>query len=210
MNDAKFSALLIRLPLGGVAALGVSAARSLRAAGASFELEPLFTTAQPRAGRGVAAARRGWEWHIARPTAKVTGAHAWELAHEALASRLGLAVGGEVYIEPDLEQQWLPANPLVPEQVGLAAAAKGVFDDQIENLPGIPGRFAWHLGDAYSQLKPARDVAANGTAVRIVHLDTGYDPDHSVVPSIYAEISNAISWMISRRMMRTIPARMVS
>lgn len=182
MNDMKFSGLLIRLPLGGGAALKVSAVRSLGAAAVSFEIEPLFTTAQPRAGRGVAATRGGWEWHIARPTSKVTGAHAWELAHKALASRLGLAAGAEVYIEPDLEQQWLPENPLVPEQAGLAAAAKCVFNDQIKNLPGIAGRFAWHLGDAYSQLKSAREAVENGSLVRIVHLDTGFDPGHSVLP----------------------------
>jgi hypothetical protein len=88
MNDAKYSALLIRLPLGGLAALGVSAARSLRAGGVGFELEPLFTRTRSSAGRGVAAACGGWEWHIARPTSKVAGSHAWELAHEALASRL--------------------------------------------------------------------------------------------------------------------------
>lgn len=61
MNDTKFSALLIRLPLGGGVALTASLRRSLRAAGVGFELEPLFTTALPRAGRRVAAASGGWE-----------------------------------------------------------------------------------------------------------------------------------------------------
>src|SRR5207253_5215851 len=103
-------------------------------------LEPLFTTARPRCGRGVAA-DSGWEWHIACPTAKVTGAHAWELAHDALTSQLGVSAGADIYIEPDFEQQWLPENPLASRQAELAAAADCVFNDQNKKLPDIAGEF---------------------------------------------------------------------
>ena len=182
MNEMNFSALLLRLPLGGGAALSAAARRSMKAGGVGFELEPLFATAPQRTGPGVVAAGGGWEWQVARPTSKVTGAHGWELAHAALAQRLSLAGGAEVYIEPDLEQQWLPENPLVPEAARLAVSAECVFNDQLKDMPRVPGHFAWHLGDSYSQLKSARDAAANGSVVRIVHLDTGFDPEHSVVP----------------------------
>lgn len=183
MNNAKFSALLIRLPAGSGVALKPSVRRALGATGAGFELELLFTTSPLQPGRGVAA-EGGWEWHIARPTTKVTGAHAWELAHDTLTSQLGAVAGGDIYIEPDFEQQWLPENPLASSQTSLAASAECVFNDQniTKAIPGVAGEFAWHLGDAYSQLKSAREAAAGGSIVRIAHLDTGFDPNHKVVP----------------------------
>lgn len=119
---------------------------------------------------------------LARPGSNVTGAHAWELAHEALARQFGAAAATDIYIEPDFEQQWLPENPLTTRQAGIAAAADCVFNDQNKKLPGVAGEFAWHLGDAYSQLKSAREAAAGGSIVRIAHLDTGFDPNHIVVP----------------------------
>lgn len=181
MNNTKFAALLIRLPAGGATALKTSLRRALGATGSDFELEFLFSTTSLLTSRGVAAGS-GWEWHVARPTSKLTGANAWELAHEALTRQMGAAAGGDIYIEPDFEQQWLPTNPFAPRQTGLAAAADCVFNDQNKKLPGVAGEFAWHLGDAYSQLKSAREAASGGSVVRIAHLDTGFDPNHVVVP----------------------------
>ncbi|MEO8440669.1 MAG: S8 family serine peptidase [Spartobacteria bacterium] len=181
MKEAKFSALLLRLPAGSGAALAIDTRTFLGVSGVSFDIEPLFSTGPPSAEFGVAAAGEGWEWYVARPTA-VTGRKAWDLAHDAVRKQVGLTGSPEVFIEPDFEQQWLPENPLLPSPAGVVAAAACVFDDQIPNLPRINGRFAWHLGDGYSQLKSARDGAANGKVVRIAHLDTGYDPNHSVLP----------------------------
>lgn len=37
----------------------------------------------------------------------------------------------------------------------------------------------WYLGDAFSQLKSARDsVSETSPVIRIAHFDTGYDPEH--------------------------------
>ena len=182
MNAAKFSALLLRLPRGGGAAFAIETRRSLGVAGVGFEIEPLFTTGSPPTDLGVAAVGEGWEWYVARPNQKVTGASAWDLAHEAVRNQMGLAASTDVLIEPDFEQQWISENPLLPPPSGLAAGASCVFADQLSNLPRVAGRFAWHLGDGYSQLKSARDGAANGKVVRVAHLDTGYDPNHSVLP----------------------------
>jgi len=181
MNDAKFSALLIRLPSGARQALAAAGGRSFGVAGVDFELEPLFTTSTRGAGVGLSSGEQGLEWHVARPTSKITGAQGWELAHEALANRLG-AVGASAFIEPDLEQQWLPTNPLEPGVGAPSAAAETGFRDQLKDLPGVPGKFAWHLDSAHSQLKAAREMASEGGLVRVVHLDTGFDPGHKIVP----------------------------
>ncbi len=43
--------------------------------------------------------------------------------------------------------------------------------------------YSWHLDDAFSQLKSAREAVANNNyVVRIGHLDTGYDPTHAIIP----------------------------
>ncbi len=85
-------------------------------------------------------------------------------------------------IEPDLLQDWLPVTP--EPHVGLAAAAAAcVFEDQNQDLPTRAAQFAWHLGDSFSQLASAHAAVGDHPAVvRIVHLDTGYDPDHATFP----------------------------
>jgi hypothetical protein len=180
MSEAKASGLLIRLPVGARASLGIAAGQPLRAAGVSFELEPLFTTVLASPSTRVGAAGNLYEWHVARATGNTTGAHPWELAHETLSRSLGIA-GTDVLIEPDLEQQWFTGSE---QEVTLRAEDETcTFHDQDQKLPWVEGEFAWHLGDAFSQLRSAREAArASSHVVRIAHLDTGYDPEHSVRP----------------------------
>jgi subtilisin family serine protease len=188
MSDYPWTALLIRTPLGASAPLAISARRSLSLAGLHFEIEPLFQT-QPAGTPGTALAAAGdaaWEWHVARPQGSVAGANAWEVAHEVIQNGLGMAGAAGTIVEPDLLQSWPYENPPGRDAQGLAADATAcVFNDQRADLPSVPGEFAWHLGDAFSQLRSARQTAAaapGSRRIRIGHLDTGYDPSHSSLP----------------------------
>jgi hypothetical protein len=86
--------------------------------------------------------------------------------------------------EPDLAQDWnWGGTSQAAAPTALAAARPGPPEGQ-KGVPFDVGPgFGWHLGDAFSGLRAARNAA--GDAVRgitIVHLDTGYDPDHAALP----------------------------
>ena len=77
--------LLIRVPLNSGASLALEGARrSFAAAGAAFEIEPLFSV--PNTSSGFAAAEgAGWQWHLARASSSsLAGANPWYMAHSAL------------------------------------------------------------------------------------------------------------------------------
>src|SRR5690606_23062961 len=81
-------------------------------------------------------------------------------------------------IEPDLLQPWIHQGVSGADVFGVAEDCH--FDDQNSDWPRRPLEFAWHLGDAFSQLRKARAAAAQSNAlVRIMHLDTGYDAKHT-------------------------------
>ncbi|WP_372898037.1 S8 family serine peptidase [Stieleria sp.] len=154
-----------------------------------FDFEWLFSTSATETG--LAATSAGKDWLLARPKESVDGANPWDLVHDAreMMSR-GVGLAGDVVpdlIEPDLVQDWLPLIP--SHQTRLAAADQAcVFDDQNRDLPTRPGQFAWHLGDAFSQLATARArIGADPALVRIAHLDTGYDPDHQTLQTDFVE-----------------------
>jgi subtilisin family serine protease len=170
---------LVRVPAGAVG-LAAGAPRTIRAAGVTFELEPLFRTEAARVGLTAS----GDEWHVARPTGALDGADGWALAHAAVSSAAGLAPGGAVFAEPDFVQDWPYLNPSETDP-SAGAADVCVFNDQDPALPHVTGEFAWHLDDTFSQLRAARLAAggAGATRVRIAHLDTGYDPNHSTFPA---------------------------
>lgn len=162
----------------------MAAPKALSLAGTSFEFEPLFATQ----AQGLALAGAGKQWYIARPKGSTAGANPWDVAHAAWSdstSRQGITGGVHPeIIEPDLQQEWLYETPK-PERLRLTAERETcVFDDQNQNLPSRPANFAWHLSDGFSQLRSARSAATDrGAVVRIVHLDTGYDPAHETFPA---------------------------
>jgi len=113
------------------------------------------------------------------------GRHPWDSAHDAC-KKFAELTGAPVYVEPDLEQVHPYLNRRGYKQLFTSDAANSTCEVNApdENWPSRPD-FAWHLGDDFSQLKRARDqVIANGgmDAIRICHLDTGYDPRHSTCP----------------------------
>ncbi|WP_182864694.1 S8 family serine peptidase [Rhodopirellula sp. JC639] len=185
--------LLLRVPRAANEAPAV-AGQSIAASSDKFDLEWLFSTSP--AETGLAATSAGQAWMLARPQESVDGANPWDLVHDAreMMSR-GVGLTGDVVpdlIEPDLVQDWLPEIPgreIPDHHAGLAAAEQVcVFEDQNRELPTRPGQFAWHLGDAYSQLASARaQIGSDPAVVRIAHLDTGYDPEHQTFQNEFVE-----------------------
>ena len=179
--NPQLQGLLIRVP--AEISPSLTAGKSFRRlAGTKFELEPLFKTA---AAQKTSLASPEREWFVARPTGTVNNDTPWDVIHEAMTSlEKGPGIADGVLpdaIEPDLLQSWLPVKP---EPSRLAAAADHcVFVDQVEDLPKRRGEFAWHLGDSFSQLERAGEhIKSSASDVRIVHLDTGYDPEHVTTP----------------------------
>lgn len=114
----------------------------------------------------------------------------WALAHARLTGEGGQALAGVediLAIEPDLRQRWPTERdaqtPQQPGRFGAAAEDLCTFDDQDARYPRGP-KLAWHMGPEFSNLGDARaSVGADRQkAVRVAHLDTGYDPDHVTRP----------------------------
>ena len=185
INSPGLAGFLVRLPAGARTGTGLArgAARSrIRAAGVSFDLEPLFAARAPADAAGIAGA--AFEWHVATPSGAPDAATAWQAAHALNEAASAAVAGAPVLVEPDLVQQWPYDNPTARDRDALGAGDACVFNDQRPELPRIDDLFAWHLDPAFSQLRQARTSAAGGTSrVRIAHLDTGYDPAHQTLPS---------------------------
>ena len=153
-------------------------------------LRPLFPVPDKFSKAAETDAHKNW-WFLAEiapeeargaPTAW-RDKNPWDIAHDMIAK--GKLDGETILaVEPDLKQKWpveappelrvpshAPDSPCEPEPQRGDPLARG------------PG-FAWHLGANFSQLKQAREdkQASGGDGITIVHLDTGYDPDHAALP----------------------------
>jgi hypothetical protein len=112
-------------------------------------------------------------------------AHPWDEAHRALAepSALGLESVPPAYAEPDFVQGF----PYRQAEGGFESdtqAGPCEYTGPIEFWPWPNLGFAWHLRDEYSGLKAARDhVGDHADRVRVVILDTGFDPEHVTLPA---------------------------
>ncbi|TPE49247.1 S8 family serine peptidase [Amaricoccus solimangrovi] len=126
---------------------------------------------------GVAPGRpRAW-FRAEAPEGFMTPAAAWDAAHAAVRDGLGVADAAVLAAEPDLEQVW-PGEP-ARAAFGAAGGPEGQKGAPFDLGPG----FGWHLDDAHSGLRAAREaVGAAGAGITIVHLDTGYDPAHRALP----------------------------
>lgn len=153
-------------------------ARAFALDGLRFKLEPLFR-APREAGLGVAAGAA--DWYLATPEDTRFGKE-WDAAHALMEPQAFAAARAEgvEFVEPDLEQEWLPER-LCPV-ARFAAAPDCTPKGQDDDFPTRPD-FAWHLDDGFSQLRRARAAADGGAGVVIVHLDTGYDPGHEAAPA---------------------------
>lgn len=112
--------------------------------------------------------------------------HVWDLAHAKVALQLGVADSDILFVEPDLETGIY--NDANERMAGEAfAVGEGCTSDPADSGHGKavvdPDRFGWHLEDAFSGLKTARDsVRFEDPRTRIAHLDTGYYRAHVSTP----------------------------
>ena len=152
---------------------------------ATSEVEAILHVPAAQMGPGIAAGL-GSTW--LRLTIDGDGANLWGHAHQFLSpTNAFAAVGGAEKIEaiePDLEQQWPyssgdPDAP--PAQNSEDFCAFDSQNDQGGRAVG-PG-VAWNLSDDFSGLANARNcVGAKAAAIKVAHLDTGYDPNHETLP----------------------------
>ena len=158
---------------------------------AEHEIQPLFTVAAapPPPGQAAAAVPQH-TWVSVKPrgdglAAQAAVQHPWDMAHE-IRRQLGARA---LAAEPDLEQAWLPDVPGGENTPARAARAEDPSaPDGEKGAPYVRGPHPnWHLDDDYSQLRAAREAAGSAqSTIKIVHLDTGYDPKHKARPEFVA------------------------
>lgn len=139
----------------------------------------LYRTAPSGGMRGSAASA----WLKATPVTTTPRAHPWDLAHDFASRPPTPATPPVQFVEPDLLQRFVyepPPEPRAMFRDGGRVCEPGGPDS------GWPSsaKFAWHLGDEFSQLASARSFvgAPAGNRVRVGILDTGFDPAHSTLP----------------------------
>jgi len=150
-----------------------------------FLIESAVSPASAPAGLESISAPRDGEPGMLRAAMAHTREHPWDQAHRFLAdgSRSGLESVSPTFVEPELSQAF-------PYSSGAGTLESGLHRAVCQYVPPNsfwpwPDRgFGWHLHDDYSGLRAARELAGKptGKPVRIVILDTGYDPNHVSVP----------------------------
>lgn len=164
--------LLVRAPLGMRTASLALDSRSLPVA-----LTPLFSSIKGSRGLGM---RAGSSWHLA--TAKSGRVSPWDACHLAVQQGLGVT-GGVEFAEPDLEQQWPWSTP-ARQTLGMAGEC-GPAEPQDSDTYAVGSHPLWFRDTHHSQLGDAgHTVGAPGAVnrIRIAHLDTGFDANHSTKP----------------------------
>src|SRR5689334_22237025 len=156
---------------------------ALRAAESRANLRPLYDTPPARAAAfGLDSAP---QWFLAElPDGAATP---WDLAHARVAAQLGVAESDVVFAEPDLVYRDVYQDTNEEAAGGPFAAGESCAANPPDGTHGKeagPEEFAWHLGDAYTQLGSARAaVEFTDPRTRIAHIDTGYYRAHETVPA---------------------------
>jgi subtilisin family serine protease/quinol monooxygenase YgiN len=184
MENPKLVGLLVRVRGAAGAPLAAAAGAPLRDLGFG-PLEELFSVPSiPPATLGAAPSAPA-QW-LRAAVAPGGPSSPWDAVHAAVGGRLGLAAaGGEVYVEPDIEQVYLSTPPREPGEALAAAGGSGTVTPPDRDLP-FREELAWHLLDDFAELGAARAEAGDpgpGKRVRIAHLDVGYDPQHETLPA---------------------------
>jgi hypothetical protein len=136
---------------------------------------------------GPAAGDVATGWVAASPSPARGSPHPWDEAHRAVADprAAGLeSLSHLQYAEPDLLQHFPYQVPDTTPEALEARALPCQYRGLDSDWPPAELRFAWHLDDAFSGLRAARQRVGEpaGRRVRIAHLDTGYDPEHITRP----------------------------
>lgn len=107
--------------------------------------------------------------------------NSWDVAHIS-AKALGVK---STFIEPDFLQEFVTDRNIDASYKRSKLHSKNITKSNDGFDPDWqPHRNSiWHLGDGFSQLKPAREaVSSIDFTVRIGHIDTGYSNTHPVIP----------------------------
>jgi subtilisin family serine protease len=106
-------------------------------------------------------------------------ANPWDVAHTAV-KQMGASVG---FVEPDMMHEYAMDRNAGKSYKKGNTNAKSVTDDTGFDPDWLPHKnVIWHLDDAYSGLKSARDAVQDiNYLIRIGHIDTGYSDKHPVI-----------------------------
>ncbi|QBF26743.1 peptidase S8 [Pseudomonas tructae] len=146
--------------------------------------EILRVPAQPAtSGAAGLAAAQGSTWYRAQlPPAS----NPWDAAHAMLSHGAAFAATGGAqieFVEPDIEQGWFAEVATPGPALAAAVCTFHPQDASGRKAVSVAGN-DWHLQSQHSQLANARTRVsqAEQQAIRIAHLDTGYDPHHASLP----------------------------
>jgi hypothetical protein len=143
----------------------------------TFTVKPLFESIGSVAGFAAAPAP---SWYIVETELPTSGASQWDLCHAMMQHGESIAPDGIEIVEPDLEQRW-PIGPT--DRLGINFAVReGDAHQQDPNFPHDTDNY-WFRDSLHAQFDALNlpDPGA-GNRVRIAHLDTGFDPEHSTRP----------------------------
>ena len=150
-----------------------------------FRTEKLFHSIAPPAPAGAAAmAGAAAQWHVLRAPPAAAAQSAWDMCHALLTGGLGFDGAPTAdFAEPDMAQRW-PFADEVREAMKLAGGCPTEGQRQDERFPRDPNAL-WYRDATHGQFADALGSfnPATGGAVRIAHLDTGYDPTHKNRPA---------------------------
>ena len=145
-------------------------------------LERLFESIERPRAVGLSATASP-AWHIA--AVPDDDASPWDICHRLTSDGLGFAGQSAVaFAEPDLEQKWVWASA-ERQTLGISGGCTTAEPQDGDVYAVGPGKF-WFRGEDHSQLDKARAGAGapgDGDRVRVAHIDTGFDPDHTTLPA---------------------------
>ena len=153
---------------------------ALRAAESRSNLRPLYDT--PPATPGGFGIDSTPQWFLADlPDGAATP---WDLAHARVADQLGISESDVVFAEPDtIHDVYQDTNEAPAGTFAVGADCTANPQDSGNGKAPGPNTFAWHLGDAFTQLGKAREaVQFTDPRTRIAHIDTGYSGKHITKP----------------------------
>ncbi len=152
---------------------------------ADRNLRPLFENSARAGIRERFTGADDREWVVF--SAPYTGENPWDIAHrEAGNGKHSFAkklAAGPVYVEPDILHETV------------ADLSDEVISPDYPPGPSDSANAGWHLAPGYTDFASAR-LLADGTGIRIAHLDTGYlvDKDGHLHPSAPAKLRTKLGW----------------
>lgn len=161
------------LSLGGVTL-------AVRAAPLMPSIDASASSKSSQRGQGLAASSQGAaSWHLIEPVlAADARVNPWDVCHEMVKQRMGVTGHGQVaFAEPDLSQHWATGT----DQEELQGLQHACTADEQDTAYPTGATHDWYRDAQHTDLA-GLPSSANGSGVRIAHLDTGYDPEHKSRP----------------------------